>query len=60
MRMSASRIRSINSRMTRAEERAFPGIEGPNMSWPCHEKSSIPRRFRGETMSAAFARAGLA
>jgi hypothetical protein len=60
MRMSASRIRSMNARMNRAEEEAFPGIDNRNRSYPYRVKSSIPRRFRGETMSTAFARAGLA
>ena len=34
MRMSASRIRSMNARMNRAEEKAFPRIEHPNGSIP--------------------------
>ena len=60
MRMSASRIRSMNARMNRAEEKAFPRIEHPNGSYPYRVKSSIPSRFRGEAMSSAFVRAGLA
>lgn len=60
MRRSASRIRSMNSRMSRVEEKAFPGITNPGDSYSCRVKSSLPGRFRGETMSAAFARAGLA
>jgi hypothetical protein len=60
MRISSSRIRSMNSRMSRAEEAAFPGIRTPQVSSPYHVKSSVPRRFRGEAMSTAFARAGLA
>jgi hypothetical protein len=58
--MSASRIRSMNDRMNRVEEKAFPGIANPNNSNLYRVKSGIPSRFRGETMSAAFARAGLA
>jgi len=60
MRMSASRIRSMNSRMSHAEEKAFPGIRNPETSYPYRVKSSVPSRFRGETMNTAFARAGLA
>jgi hypothetical protein len=60
MRISASRVRSMNSRMSRAEEQAFPGIRNPETSYPCRVKSSVPTRFRGDTMSTAFARAGLA
>ena len=41
MRMSASRIRSMNARMNRAEEKAFPGIKQPIASYPYRVKSSI-------------------